>query len=824
MSQLNLEQPVVFTRPDIRLAAAAAFAWALAAWFLGHSVALQFALASACVVAAVLGVARLIFLRKSRRTARTWLIHPVWGTLILCLTAAGLVLGAVGLAQQRRLLGPLAQLAGAGAAVRVEGRIISDPQVVTRTLGPPGLMFRLATQRVQGRGIEAPAAAQLLVFADPQTQLQRGVKVSVSGLLRSGDPGSEVLAVLTAHSQIAIEDSGSGISQVTERIREDFRGVTSSLPEDAAGLLPGLTLGDTSQQSEQLIEDLRATGLTHLSAVSGTNTTLICVLLFFIFRSIGCGRILRILLTVLGLWFYVLLARPDPSVLRAAVMGLVSLTALLGSRTKHPVPILAASVIGLLVYDPWLARSYGFSLSVLATAGLLFIAPRWIVGLSRFFPRWLATALAIPLSAQVLCTPVLLLMAPRISLVSIPANILAAPLVAPATILGLLTALLATISQRLGSMSAMLAGWPCQIIGWIGHQFAAISGGNLSFLTGVSPPWRAVIYCVAVLGFFLLFQSHKKWRTPWLNLVLRGSIASLITLVIPLQFILQNSLSGRILGRPGAIWPPAGWVFVMCDVGQGDALAVNLGQGRAMLIDVGPDPVLVDHCLDRLGIYELPVIVLTHFHADHVQGLAGAIGSRKVGEVITTIVDEPNDQAQMVRTLLARNQITVRPALAGATGVMAGLSWRVLTPHRVIHDGSIPNNASVVLLLNISGVSILALGDVEPAGAAAVLRALTASGLDPKVNVLKVAHHGSGLQDPALINALKPRLALISVGRDNPYGHPSRRTLDLFTKLGTQIARTDILGDLAVISGPKGIELATRATPSVAAYPRPRPP
>ncbi len=176
---------------------------------------------------------------------------------------------------------------------------------------------------------------------------------------------------------------------------------------------------------------MRTTGLTHLSAVSGANFTLVCGTVLLVLTALGAGRVPRLAVAALAAVGFVVLARPEPSVLRAAAMGLVGLVGLAGSRRAAGVPALAVAVVLLCVLDPWLSRSAGFALSVLATGGLLLLAGPWTRTLARALPLWAAAAVAVPLAAQAVCSPVTVLLTPQLSLVAVPANVLVAPAVAP---------------------------------------------------------------------------------------------------------------------------------------------------------------------------------------------------------------------------------------------------------------------------------------------------------------------------------------------------------------------------------------------------------
>jgi len=251
-------------------------------------------------------------------------------------------------------------------------------------------------------------------------------------------------------------------------------------------------------------------------------------------------------------------------------------------------------------------------------------------------------------------------------------------------------------------------------------------------------------------------------------------------------------------------WPPPGWRLVMCDVGQGDALVLAAGPDAGIVVDAGPDPVRVDRCLRALGITKIPLVLLTHFHADHVAGLPGVLRGRSVGAIETTGFAEPADQAAFVRRLAAAHGLTMVRAVAGERRRAGPLDWQVLWPPPGPAPGPDgPNDASVTLLVRTGGLTLLLLGDLEPAAQRALTRSGAGAGLS-RVDVLKVAHHGSAYQDPGLLRRVAPRLALISAGAGNPYGHPAPRTMAALRAQGTAVLRTDRDGAIAVVSGGSG--------------------
>jgi competence protein ComEC len=237
--------------------------------------------------------------------------------------------------------------------------------------------------------------------------------------------------------------------------------------------------------------------------------------------------------------------------------------------------------------------------------------------------------------------------------------------------------------------------------------------------------------------------------------------------------------------------------MVACDVGQGDGLVLNAGRGTAVVVDAGPEPELIDGCLDRLGVRTIATVVLTHFHADHVDGLPGVQAGRRVGRVLVTGLRDPERGADAVDRWARAAEVPVRVPTYGEVTRVGPLTWQVLgpPPGPPPTAGSPPNNASLVLLVEADGVRILAGGDIEPEAQAELARSLP--GLE--VDVLKVPHHGSRHQDRAWLAGLGARLAVVSVGADNDYGHPAPEVTDLLRRAGARVVRTDESGDLAVV-------------------------
>lgn len=631
-------------------------------------------------------------------------------------------------------------------------------------------------------------------------------RVRVAARVAPARDGGDIAAVLRVrgHRPPEVIAPPSALQRTAGELRAGLRVASDGLAPDARALLPGLVVGDTERIPGDLDRAFRATDMLHLLAVSGGNLTVLLVLLIGppgtasraerrgIAPRLGIPLRTTAVLGALLTLAFVVVSRPDPSVLRAAVCGLITILAIGTGRRRSLLPALAAAVLLLVLWDPWLARDFGFLLSVLATGSLLTVVPGWSAALRRRgVPARLAEALAAAAAAQAACAPVVAVLAAHVSLVAVPCNLLAEFAVAPATVLGFAALATAPLGLPLAKALAWLAGWPTGAIALIARAGARLPGAVVDW----PGSWAgAALLLVLVLALTVL--ARRLLRHPLLSAAC--ALLLLLALIRPPQ-----------VTRPLTGWPPPGWRLVACDVGQGDAVVLSAGDGSAVVIDTGPDADAVDRCLRALDVSAIPLLLLTHFHADHVSGLTGVLRGRTVGSIQTTELQEPRDQAEFVHRTARQAGVPVSRAEPGERRATGDLSWEVLWPgtdgRRPAAGESEANDSSVTLLVRAGGLTVFLPGDLEPP---AQRRLLAAHPDLPQVDVLKVAHHGSAYQDPALLERLSPRIALISAGRDNPYGHPSPRTLHALRDQGALVLRTDVSGALSVTSS--GVSVVRR--------------
>lgn len=718
--------------------------------------------------------------------------------LVLCGAALGGVVSALHLARLHPP--PIEDAAAAGAVLRVEAVITGDP----RAHAPADHGGRVipsswsVTARAVGVAIrERTYAARIpiLLRGDQVRGLRYGSRVHLTG--RAGQTWAPELHAFTLQvlGEVQVRSPPGRVARVTTGIRQAFREACRGLPPDAGALLLGLAVGDESTVSPQLDEAMIRSGLAHLTAVSGSNTSLVVGIAMAAVAGLGLGWRARVGICLGVLWGYVLLVRPEPSVLRAAGMGVVALIALsAGGRRRGP-PALFASGLGLLLVLPQFSLSMGFALSFAATAGLLVVGPplasrlaRWPV--TAWVPEPIRAALAVAVAAHLATLPLVVVMGNGASLVALPANVVVTPLVPVATVLGLAAALLAPVAPAVAEVAASVASPATWLIAEVAHRASAVPGGVIDVAPGPATVAGAVLVAGGLAAAIVARWRPRRHGRPLV------AVAAAVALVMAVVHL-----------RPSH-WPPPGWVVLACDVGQGDGLLLRApGSADALLVDAGPDAERIESCLRGAGVRRLAVLI-THFHADHIDGLSAVLARWPVSAILMSPVPEPAAGAQRVAQLAGDAGVTTRSVRAGARLDAFGVRVSVLWPTRRVAQ-SAANNSSIVAVATVptpnGGLTALLTGDIEQEA-----QAVLAAGDPPAASIVKVPHHGSAYQDPGFAAWSGARVALISVGQGNDYGHPSEATIAQYRQVGAVVGRTDRDGDLAVVPTALGAALVSR--------------
>ena len=432
-------------------------------------------------------------------------------SLLMTLAAATVLAAAAAahaaVATGQRVDGPVAAAVAERAALVAELEIAGFPRRLTGPGGTgPGDRWAVpATLLVMRRdGLQITAAAGLLVMGGREWQhVIPGEHVRVTGMLRPAWPGQPQTGILAASSAPVVTHAPEALLSGIGRARQDFSDASARLGGDARGLLPGMVTGNTSELDADLGLAMKTVGMTHLTAVSGANCSLILGTILLAARSVRLPRPAAAVTCLAGLGVFVLMVGPDPSVLRAALMGGIGLASVAFGRVGRALSLLCVAVISLIIADPALAASYGFILSVLATLGIVVAGRRIMAWLPPALPRWAAAGLAVPLSAQLLCAPVIVLLQPQMAAYAFPANVAAAPFVAPVTLLGTAALPLVRTVPAAADVLVVVAGIFCGVVAGVARLFAGLPGAAL--------PWPEGVYGLCTMAMFSAMALVSIW-------------------------------------------------------------------------------------------------------------------------------------------------------------------------------------------------------------------------------------------------------------------------------------------------------------------------
>ncbi|HEY9275718.1 MAG: hypothetical protein RLY74_342 [Actinomycetota bacterium] len=643
-----------------------------------------------------------------------------------------------------------------GQKVTAIGVVTTDPNLTrSRVIGsqslPSRATFIMRLEEVRNANFQYKFRIPVRVILDRAgiTSLHPGDLISIEGSV-SHSKELRVAGVLYSKSKSIEVIEEPIFRNRLELLRVALRERVSKFNSESANLIPGMVIGDTSLQSEEFSQLMRKAGLSHLTAVSGANFAIVGTFIFSMLAFLLPNRRPRIFVTAICLVIFVLLVRPTPSVLRAALMTSSYLLAKFLGLENQTRNSLATAILLLLVTNPLQAFEPGFILSVLGTSGLIYLAPRVSEKLPG--PRAIRELVSIPLSASIFCAPYLMYLSGSMNFGTILINVSVAPVVGFITILGFLATIFALPLPLIAELLIYLANLGCK---WI----VFVAKWSESFPDVSTSP------VLIILTIFVLAVSRSRVRRI------------IIWLLLPL--IIFSSYSALT-------FPGRNWMLGQCDVGQGDALLLRVGRNEAVLFDAGPDPRLLANCLENFGITYLPLIVLSHEHADHFNGIS-AIGLDAIGEIW---LNHPFEE-------LGEFAIKAKVVSAGYSVSVGDSKLKVIWPKRgdeifesISGDGSLENNRSLVIKAEHLGVEILITGDIEPGAQEELLRNNDLS----RIDIVKVPHHGSKYQSMNLFSSAKR--FLISVG-PNSYGHPNPDLLRALESIG-EVERTDDFGSIAI--------------------------
>ena len=607
--------------------------------------------------------------------------------------------------------------------------------------------------------------------------------------------------------EVVIVSRGSPLESLRSALGDAIERV---LPAPAGGLAAAIVIGLRERVDERLAADFTATGLGHVVALSGWNVAITMAVADRFAKRLPLKR-RRPLLIVVAIT-YGLFAGASASVIRASFMAAAALIGAASGRPGSGAVALAHAVLALMVLDPAIAADPGFRLSALATAGLLAKSQRWSDHAAAFGerlpkqlrPGWslIGADVAVSLAAQAATLGLVIALFGRVAVWSIPLTLAIAPLIAPATA----AAILATIAGELvrmvppplavlPSLLALPATALFSTAAWIAQFGAQLPAG------GIEVPRTATLsvgLALGVVGIWLLLRDEPQ-DTPTRTdegEVSSGPVSERLAIGVAMLIAISALTSLSSAAPRGSLRITA------LDVGQGDAILVEVS-GRRMLIDGGPDPARLSTELDRIipaWDRRIDVLVASHPHEDHLAGLPKLLDRYRIASVVGSEDRGGGPAASSWKEILTSSRISYRQVFTGDRFQLGAARLSVLWPDQTYlslppgNDGRALNDRSIVLRLDIPGFSALFTGDIESDIDARIIR-----NIRTPVDFLKAPHHGSkGASSRALLNVLDPRVAVVSVGVKNTYGHPATETLQRLGDRGAEVERTDLNGTVTV--------------------------
>ena len=586
---------------------------------------------------------------------------------------------------------------------------------------------------------ESPWDGPRLAVVGLDDAVDAGARVEALGRLAPGvrRVRDEIVAgAFTVDTVIRVVPSRNPVVIVGNLIRRRVQAIFDG-ERRSDGLTSGLLIGDTRFLAAHDVENLRRAGLAHYVAVSGSNVAVFMLGWWFVTAPLSIRPRLRAVLGFIGLAIFVVITRWEPSVVRASVMTAVPLVGAMVSIPVDPWMALGTAVTVLLLVSADLLWSVGFQLSVAATAGVL-------VGVTLARgrkPRWLWTSLLVTVFAQLAVAPIILTVFGSMPLWAPAANLVVAPIVTAATVVGGLTLVIGAfepLADLLSTVVLFIAGWASR-----GPQLGTLG-----------------VFAAVVLGGVVARRSTR----------MLGIVAALIVVAA---------------GSGGAsAWPITPSVTAL-DVGQGDAILIQDPSGAAMLIDGGFDPGVIDRALRRHGVSRLDIVVMTHGDADHVGGLADVVASFDVGSLWVSAHAAPSGMVTAVLEAAASRSVPIVEVETGVTATLGQIRIEVVSPTRRFAS---ENDGSVTIVASAS-LSVLVPGDIEAIGQ----RELP----DLHPDIVIVPHHGSASTDPRWLANVVGEIAIVSYGI-NTYGHPNPEIMATLSEAGAEIRETFVEGDITV--------------------------
>ena len=635
-------------------------------------------------------------------------------------------------------------------------------------------------------------------------------------------------SVKAKNIKVIEQNKGNIFMNFTYKISDEIKeNIEEFMGEKYSGLLIGLLLGDSSKIDENMEENFKITSLTHILAVSGAQVSYIIAAMYSLLkRKIGIQKTRVVIIA--SLIFYTALTGFSPSIVRAGIMGIILMISGLVFRKNDIINSIAISLFFMLVYNPFLLENVGLQLSYLGTIGIIGFNKTIILILKNIQIRnrkWkykinrklilliskIKEILAVTMSASLAVVPVMIYHFNLFGTYFLITNLLASIIIGPITLLGTLLVIISFISINIAKILSYILKFLIDILLFI-SSFSKLPISKI-YIPTPTITFIIIIYLSLIISLFIYKVFHE--RNPNTTILRVRNLLALVKYKFKQNrnYIIKRIVIINIVIFLCIIFIPRDLKINFVDVGQGDSTFIITPKNKTILIDGGGsntgsfdvgENTLLPYILDK-GYNKIDLMIISHFDSDHVGGLLTILEEIKVEKVLIAKQEEQSENYKRFFNIVKEKNI---PVIVGKRGdkinIEKDLYLDILFPESEQIEENVINNNSLVFNIYYNNFSMLFTGDIEEIAEKRIIEITNKSRL--KADIIKIPHHGSKTSSTReLLEIVLPKIALIGVGKDNLFGHPSSETIDKLDELEIKTYRTDINGEIMINVNKSGI-------------------
>ena len=580
--------------------------------------------------------------------------------------------------------------------------------------------------------------------------------------------------------KILKSSNGSFIHNIQKYIRDTING---TLTDEEGNLLLAILLGDKDKLSEDIQESFKTSNLSHMLAVSGAHVSYIILGLTYVLQNSIIGKKNEKIVCIIFLLFFMAITNFTPSVTRACIMAILTLFSSIIYRKSDVYTNISVAALITLIFNPYSLLDLGFQLSYGGTIGIIIFIKRIQEKKSNSkVINYIKQMALVSIYANIIIIPIMMYHFNTVSFTFIISNIMASPILGIIVITGFLFIIASITVKPLTRLIAIFIKPILSILIKISQICSKLPFSNILVVT---PYMFNVISYYAIILYCIKSKKNNKCKI----------IICLLIVLILTNFIIY-------------IFPQKLRIFFI-DVGQGDSTLIITPDKKTVLIDGGGsdsfdvgEKVLLPYLLDR-RILKIDYVLISHFDTDHCGGILTIMEKVKVKNIIISEQAEHSENYERFKKLMIHKKIRLIEVKKGDKIKIGRYSeFKILFPTSRLLSENPLNNNSIVAQFNYNNFKMLFTGDIEKLAEQQILKTEKA---EIRADILKVAHHGSKTSSiPEFIKAVRPKIALIGVGKNNTFGHPNQQTIKNLENIKCRIYRTDLQGEIIIKIDQKG--------------------